>query len=110
MYYYTKDYDNKELKLKVFKLKLAHMANIIDEGFFAKIFGDKFEALADKLINTTNKEENPTIVENIKKNKKKIYEEGKTSPFNYYVIQPSDRRTDLLNSIDLVLDFNEKMI
>ena len=68
MYYYTEDYDDKELKLKVFKLKLAHVANIIDEGLFAKIFGDKFEALANKLINTTNKEETQTIIENIKEN------------------------------------------
>ena len=66
--------------------------------------------LATKLINTTGKEENQTIVENIKENKEKLHEEDETSPFNHYVIQPSDRRIDLENAIDLVLNFNKEMI
>ena len=45
------------------------MANIIDETLFEQIFGHKFETLANKLINTTNKEENQLIVKNIDKNK-----------------------------------------
>ena len=70
MYYYTEDYNNKELAFKVFKLKLAHLQNIIDEELFASIFGYTFEALASKLINTTDKEEFQATVENIKENKK----------------------------------------
>ena len=66
--------------------------------------------LATKLINTTGKEENQTIVENIKENKEKLHEEDETSPFNDYMIQPSDRRIDLENAIDLVLNFNKEMI
>ena len=31
------------------------------------------------------------------------------SPFNDYVIQPSDRRIDLFDAINLILDFNEKI-
>ena len=77
------------------------MSNIIDEELFAKIFGYTLEALANKLINTTNKEENQIIVENIKKNKEKLYEVDKTSPFNDYVIQPSYRRTDLKYTVIL---------
>ena len=45
------------------------MPNIIDEKLFEQIFGHKFETLANKLINTTNKEENQIIVNNIKKMK-----------------------------------------
>ena len=43
------------------------MSNIIDEKIFEQIFGHAFETLANKLINTTNKEENQIIVNNIKK-------------------------------------------
>ena len=90
VYYYTKDYDNKEFKLKIFKAELAQFSNIIDEGLFVSMSGDTLEALASKLINTTDKEEYQTIVENIKENKEKLYEVDKTSPFNDYVVQPSD--------------------
>ena len=64
------------------------MSNIIDEKLFKQIFGNTFETLANKLINTTNKEENQIIVNNIEKNKDKLYEEEETS--YDYVIQPSD--------------------
>ena len=46
-------------------LKLAHLSNEIVENLFEKIFDHKFETLANKLINTTNKEENQIIVKNI---------------------------------------------
>ena len=64
-----------------------------------------FETLANKLINTTNKEENQIIVNNINKNKEKLHEEDETI-YNY-VIQPSERRVDLIDAIKLILDFNE---
>ena len=51
------------------------MSNIIDEKLLKQIFDHKFETLANKLINTTNKEENQIIVKNINKNKDKIYEQ-----------------------------------
>ena len=52
------------------------MANIIDEKLFQQIFGHKFETLGNKLINTTNKEENQIIV-------KKYWQKGKKmDPFN----------------------------
>ena len=57
-YWFMKDYDDKELKFKIFKLKLAHLSNITDEKFFEQIFGHTLIKLADKLIITTNKEEN----------------------------------------------------
>ena len=66
-YYYSNDFGDKELKFKYFKLKLAHLSNIIYQRLFEQIFGHKFETLANKLINTTNKEENQIIVKNIEK-------------------------------------------
>ena len=83
------------------------MSNIIDEKLFKQIFGNTFETLANKLINTTNKEENQIIVNNIEKNKDKLYQECETSYGYNYVIQPSDRRTDLINDINLILNFNK---
>ena len=38
-YFPYKDYDDKELKNKYFKLKLADTSNEIDEKLFKKIFG-----------------------------------------------------------------------
>ena len=90
------------------------MSNIIDEKLFKQIFGDRCEILANKLMNTTNKEENHIIVSNIEKNKDKLYEEEEEeeeeeeTSYGYdYVIQPSDRRTDLIDAIKLILDFNK---
>ena len=38
------------------------MLKIIDKKLFEQIFGHKFETLANKLLSTTNKEENQIIV------------------------------------------------
>ena len=81
------------------------MSNDIDENLFEQIFDHKFETLANKLINTTNKEENKIIVKNTEKNKDKLFE---MDEFNDQVIQPSDRRVNSKDSADLILDFNEK--
>ena len=83
------------------------MSNIIDEKIFEQIFGHTFETLANKLINTTNKEENQIIVNNIKIDKDKLYKQDETDPFHDYVIQPSDQRIDLIDAVNLILDFNE---
>ena len=72
-YYFIKDYDNKELECKIFKLKLAHLSNIIDKKLFKQIFGHTFETLANRLTNTTSKEENQLIVNKINGNKEKLY-------------------------------------
>ena len=49
------DFGDKELKSKYFQMKLADMPNDIDEKLFEQIFSHTLEALANKLINTTNK-------------------------------------------------------
>ena len=104
-YYFINDFDDKELESKIFKLKLAHLSNIIDKKLFEQIFGHTLIKLADKLINTTNKEENQIIVKNINKNNNnKLFE---MDDFNDWVIQPSDRRINLIDAINLIIDFNE---
>ena len=102
-YCFIEDYGDRKLNFKIFKIKLAHLSNVIDDKIFKQIFGHTFETLANKLINTTNKEENQIIVNNIKENKEKLYEEKEDD----YVIQPSDRLNNLIDAIDLILDFNE---
>ena len=79
------------------------MLKTIDEKLFEQIFRHTLETLANKLINTTNKEENQIIVKSINKNKNKLYKQQKGD----YVIQPSDWRIDLINAINLILDFNK---
>ena len=68
-YYSINNFGDKELKSKIFKLKFAYLSNIIDKNVFETIFCHTLEALANKLINTTNKNENQIIVKNIDKNK-----------------------------------------
>ena len=85
-YWPYKDFGDKELKSKYFKIKLADMSNEIDKKLFEQIFGHTLIKLANKLVNTTSKEENQIIVKNIEKNKEKIYEQKKCD----WVIQPTD--------------------
>ena len=102
-YYFINDFDDKELESKIFKLKLAHLSNIIDKKSFEQTFAHALVKLADKLINTTNKEENQITVNNINKNKDKRF---KMDDFNDWVIQSSDRCINLKDAVDLILDFN----
>ena len=82
------------------------MSNEIDEKLFEQIFGHTLIKLADKLINTIDKEENQIIVKNIEKNKDKLFKEEQIRPYNF-VIQPNSRRVYLIDAINLILDFNE---
>ena len=79
------------------------MSNEIDKKLFEQIFGHTLIKLADKLINTINKEENQIIVKNINKNKNKLLEKD---DFGDWVIQ-AQQRSDLKYTIDLILNFNE---
>ena len=97
------EYDDKELKLKIFKLKLADISNEIDENLLETIFDHTLIKLADKLINTTNKEKNQIIVNNIHKNKDKLLERDE---FGDWVIQ-AQQCSDLKYTIDLILNFKE---
>ena len=79
------------------------MSNEIDKKLFEQIFGHTLIKLADKLINTTNKEENQIIVKNIEKNEDKLCEMDK---YYNFLIQPQ-KHSDLKYTINLILDFNE---
>ena len=59
--------DNKETNLRLFKLKFAHVFNDVDDNLFKEIFVFTSVKLADKLINTTSKEENQMFINDIKK-------------------------------------------
>ena len=96
--------DDQELNLKILKLKFAHISKDIDENLFKEIFGHTSVTLADKLINTTNKEENQIIVKDILKNRDKLYEQDDSYNF---VIQPGHKRVDLINAAKVILEFNE---
>ena len=52
MFYYE---DNKEMNLRLFKLKFAHIFNDVDDNLFKEIFGHSSVKLSDKVINTTSK-------------------------------------------------------
>ena len=97
-------HDNKELNLIIFKLKYAYLSNYLDENLFGEVFGHTFVTLANKLINATSKEENQIIINGIKKNKDKIYEQD---DFNNFIIQPGYKRGDLTDATKLILEFNE---
>ena len=96
--------DNKRLNFKIFKLKFAYISNDVDEQLFKEIFGHTYVALADKPLNTTGRKENEIFINDIKKNIDKIYEQDDSSN---YIIQPSYKRSDLTNAIDVILNFNE---
>ena len=80
------------------------MSHEIDENLFQQIFGHTLIKLADKLINTTKKEENNIIVKNIKKIKINFLKK-----MNDWVIQPNSQHINLLKAIDFILDFNEEL-
>ena len=109
-YYSINGFDDKELRSKIFKLKLAHLSNIIDKKLFEQIFGHTLIKLADKLINTINKEENQIIVNDIHKNKDKLFKRDNSNGFDDWVIQPNSQPINLLDTIDLILNFNEDQL
>ena len=86
------------------------MSNEIDEKLFETIFGHTHIELADKLINTTKKEENQIIVKNIHKNKDNIFKKDEFGDWMTLVIQPNDQRINLLETIKLILNFNEDQL
>ena len=104
-YWYDEYYhDNKELNNKIFKVKVAHLLNDVDDKLFKEIFGYTFVKLADKLLNATSKEENKIIIDDIKNNRDKIFEQD---DFNNFVIKQGYKRGDLNDAVKMLLNFNE---
>ena len=70
MFYYE---NNKETNLRLFKSKFASIFNDVDDNLFKEVFGHTSVQLADKLINTTSKEENRMLINDIEINRDKIF-------------------------------------
>ena len=103
-YWYIKYYeDNKERNLRLFKLKLAHILNDVDDNLFKEIFGFTSVELADKLINTTSKEDNQMLIDHIETKKGKISEQK----YSKFMIQPAYKRYDLADTVKVILEFNK---
>ena len=95
--------DNKETNLRIFKLKLAHILNDVNDNLFKEIFGFTSVKLADKLINTTRREENQILINDVKTNRDKIFEQE----YGKFVIQPAHKRDDLLDTVKVIQQFNK---
>ena len=104
-YWYIEYYeDNKEINLRLFKLKFAHIFNDVDDNLFEKIFGLTSVKLVSKLINITSKEDNQMLVNDIEINRDKIF---KQDEYGKFVIQPAYKRGDLLDVVKIILKFNK---
>ena len=99
MYYYE---DNKEIKLKLFKSKFAHIFNDVDDNLFKEIFDHTSVKLADKLINITSKEENQMFNNDSEINRDKMFEKDK---YGEFVIQPTHKRGDLLDTVRVIMKY-----
>ena len=93
--------DNKETSLTLFKLKVAHVFNDVDDNLFREIFDLTFVELADKVTNTTSKEENQMLINDIEENKDKMFEHDE---FRKFIIR---ERADLLDAVEVILQFSE---
>ena len=96
--------DNKEINLRLVKLKLAHILNDVDDDLFEEIFGLTSVKLADKPINTASKEENQMLINHIEINRDKIFEQDK---YSKPVIQPPHKRDDLRDTVKVILEFDK---
>ena len=96
--------DNKETNFRLVKLKFAQNFNDVDDNLYKEIFGLTSVKLADKLINIRSKEENQMFINDIEINRDKIFEQDKYVKF---VIQPTHKRGDLLDTVKVILRFNE---
>ena len=104
-YWYIEYYeDNKEINLRLFKLKFAYIINDVDDNLFEKIFGLTSVKLVSKLINIRSKEDNQMLVNDIEINRDKIF---KQDEYGKFVIQPAYKCGDLLDVVKIILKFNK---
>ena len=96
--------DNKETNLRLFKLKFAHIFNDVDDNLFKEIFGFTSVKLAVKLINTTRKEENQMLINDIVINTGKTF---KQDEYGKFVIETPCKRGNLLDTVKVILEFSK---
>ena len=84
-------------------MKVAHIFNDVDNELFKEIFSFISVELADELINVTSKEDNQMNIDHIEIKRDKIFEQV----YGQYVIQPPHKRTDLLDTVKVISDFNK---
>ena len=92
--------DNKEMNLRLFKLKFAHVFNDV----FNDADGLTSVKLVIKLINITSKEDYQLLIDLIKTNKDKIFEHDE---FKKFVIQTPNKRGNSLDAVKVILQFNK---
>ena len=95
--------DNKDINVRLFKLKIAHIFNDVDDNLSKEIFGFKSVELANKLINTASKKDNQMLIDHIKIKNGTISEQE----YSKFVIQPANKRGDLADTVKVILDFNK---
>ena len=81
-------------------LKIGYVLEELDEKLFEKTFCHTSVELADKLMDTTSKEENQMLVNDIKINRDKIFEQDEKGKFAIY---PPYKRGDLLDTIKAII-------
>ena len=89
--------------IRLFKFKFAHVLSDVDDNLFKEIFGFTSVELADKLINTTSKENNQMISDHIEIKMDTLFEQE----YGKFVIQPQHKRTDLLDTVEVIKQFNK---
>ena len=90
--------NNKEINLKIFKLKYAYVLIETDENLFKKYL---FTHWQHQQINQKRIRSLLTI---LKKNKDKIYEQD---DFDNFFIQPGYKRGDLVDAVKIIIGYNE---
>ena len=98
---------NKDLSYKIFKAKTASLLINFNKEILKKVYGCNFIALAEKLVNTVDKKENQTIVNDIKNNKNKIHREYKDVIKHENDEDVIKHRSDLLDATKFILEINE---
>ena len=73
------------------------------KNYLKKIFGHKFVALVDKLINTIDIKKNQIIIDDIEIKKDKSFGEDE---YNKFLIQQTHKRGDLCDAFKIILEIN----
>ena len=88
------DYLNENLNTPLMMLMIIYL----------KKYGHTSVKSADKLINIKSKEENQMFINDIEINRDNIFEQDK---YGKSVVQPTHKGRDLLNTVRVILRFNE---